>query len=64
MQGQNFIDGKWVSGASAKPNINPSNVTDVIGEYAQADRQRTQCVRQVVRRQHPVARRYPRYHRH
>ena len=39
MQGQNFIDGNWVSGASANPNINPSNVTDVIGQYAQADRQ-------------------------
>jgi len=39
MQGQNFIDGKWVSGASANPNINPSDVTDVIGQYAQADRQ-------------------------
>ena len=39
MQGQNFIDGQWVSGASANRNINPSNVTDVIGEYAQADRQ-------------------------
>ena len=39
MQGQNFIDGKWVSGASANRNINPSNVTDIIGEYAQADRQ-------------------------
>ena len=39
MQGHNFIDGKWVSGASANRNINPSNVTDIIGEYAQADRQ-------------------------
>ena len=39
MQGQNFIDGKWVGGASANRNVNPSNVKDIIGEYAQADRQ-------------------------
>jgi acyl-CoA reductase-like NAD-dependent aldehyde dehydrogenase len=45
MQGQNFIDGQWVSGASTKPNINPSNVTDVIGDYAQADhRQATAAI--------------------
>ena len=34
---RNFIAGEWVGGASARPNINPSNVGDVIGEYAQAD---------------------------
>jgi acyl-CoA reductase-like NAD-dependent aldehyde dehydrogenase len=35
---KNFIAGEWVdSGARAK-NVNPSNLGDVIGEYAQADR--------------------------
>ena len=34
---RNFIAGEWVGGASAKADINPSNVKDVIGEYAQAD---------------------------
>ena len=34
---KNFIGGEWVAGASSKGNINPSDVTDVIGEYAQAD---------------------------
>ena len=38
MSKQNFINGQWVDGANATPNINPSNTADVIGEYAQADR--------------------------
>ena len=33
----NFIGGKWVPGARYTPNINQSNLADVIGEYAQAD---------------------------
>jgi aldehyde dehydrogenase (NAD+) len=38
MSKQNFIDGKWVTGANATPNVNPSNTSDVIDEYVQADR--------------------------
>lgn len=34
---QLYIGGQWVDGASAAPNINPSDTRDVIGEYAQAD---------------------------
>ena len=37
VQHNNFINGEWVAGASYTPNINPSNLSDVIGEYAQAD---------------------------
>jgi acyl-CoA reductase-like NAD-dependent aldehyde dehydrogenase len=33
----NYIAGEWVAGRSATPNRNPSNLADVIGEYAQAD---------------------------
>ncbi len=33
---QNFIDGQWVPGERAAPDINPSNTADVVGEYAQA----------------------------
>jgi acyl-CoA reductase-like NAD-dependent aldehyde dehydrogenase len=40
---RNFIAGEWVGGASAKANINPSNVGDVIGEYAQADAGQTRA---------------------
>jgi alpha-ketoglutaric semialdehyde dehydrogenase len=35
---KNLIDGEWIAGSSAKPNINPSDISDVIGDYAQADR--------------------------
>jgi alpha-ketoglutaric semialdehyde dehydrogenase len=34
---QNYINGEWVRAAEAAPNINPSNVADVVGEYARAD---------------------------
>jgi acyl-CoA reductase-like NAD-dependent aldehyde dehydrogenase len=33
----NYINGSWVSGASMAPNRNPSDLSDVVGEYAQAD---------------------------
>lgn len=33
----NFISGQWVAGAKYAPNISPSNINDVIGDYAQAD---------------------------
>jgi alpha-ketoglutaric semialdehyde dehydrogenase len=36
-QHNNLINGEWVAGASYTANINPSNLTDVVGEYAQAD---------------------------
>ena len=32
----NFIGGEWVKGSSYFQNINPSDVTDVVGEYAEA----------------------------
>ena len=33
----NLISGQWVAGAKYAPNISPSNINDVIGDYAQAD---------------------------
>jgi aldehyde dehydrogenase (NAD+) len=33
----NFIGGEWSPGAAWAPNRNPSDLNDVIGEYAQAD---------------------------
>ena len=35
---QNFIAGEWVDSGEQAKNLNPSNLGDVIGEYAQADR--------------------------
>lgn len=34
-QYSNYIDGEWVPGAEFTPNINPSDTSDVVGEYAQ-----------------------------
>jgi len=35
---QNFIAGEWAKAQAAGPNINPSDLKDVIGEYARATR--------------------------
>ena len=40
---QNYIAGQWVAGASVTVNRNPSNVADVVGEYAQADAMQTRA---------------------
>lgn len=34
---QNYIGGEWVDGAAERNNINPSDLSDVVGTYAQAD---------------------------
>jgi aldehyde dehydrogenase (NAD+) len=34
---RNLIAGEWVAGATATANRNPSDVRDVVGDYAQAD---------------------------
>ncbi|WP_225786222.1 aldehyde dehydrogenase family protein [Pseudomonas sp. Marseille-P9655] len=42
---KNYIAGQWVEGASINRNINPSDTTDTVGEYARADaRQAEQAV--------------------
>src|SRR3954452_16245529 len=38
---KNFVAGDWLEGAGVSRNINPSNTTDVIGEYARADTAQT-----------------------
>ena len=37
----NYINGEWVAGTSWTANRNPSDLSDVIGEYAQADAEQT-----------------------
>ncbi|GAA5174431.1 aldehyde dehydrogenase family protein [Modicisalibacter zincidurans] len=32
-----YIDGAWVDGCNSLANVNPSDVSDVVGEFAQAD---------------------------
>jgi len=39
----NLIGGEWVAGVSRSVNRNPSNVADVIGEYARADEEQTRA---------------------
>ena len=39
---KNFINGEWLEGSAVSKNINPSDVTDVVGEYAQADAQQAE----------------------
>lgn len=34
---KNFIAGEWVAGAGEIDNVNPSDLSDIIGTYAQAD---------------------------
>jgi len=38
---QNYIGGTWIDGPNWTPNRNPSDLSDVIGEYAQADVEQT-----------------------
>ena len=33
----NFVNGEWVAGANSAPDVNPSDLSDVVGVYAQAD---------------------------
>jgi aldehyde dehydrogenase (NAD+) len=35
---RNYIAGEWTPGAETANNINPSDLSDVIGVYARADR--------------------------
>ena len=38
----NYINGEWLAGVETRPNINPSDTSDVIGDYAQADGAQTE----------------------
>ena len=33
----NLVAGEWIPGADTNRNINPSNLDDLVGEYARAD---------------------------
>jgi alpha-ketoglutaric semialdehyde dehydrogenase len=39
---KNFINGAWIEGSGITVDINPSDVSDVVGEYAQADKAQTE----------------------
>jgi len=50
----NLIDGQWVAGNVYTKNINPSNLADVIGEYAQADGAQLDAAVQAARAAFPA----------
>ena len=40
---KNFINGEWVEGNGSRDNINPSDISDIVGVYAQADRNQAEA---------------------
>ncbi len=41
-QHSNYVNGQWMAGATWSKNVNPSDLSDVVGEYAQADQAQTE----------------------
>jgi acyl-CoA reductase-like NAD-dependent aldehyde dehydrogenase len=50
---QNWIGGTWVDGATVTRNINPSDLSDLVGEYAQADAEQTRAAIAAAREAFP-----------
>ena len=50
----NYIAGEWVDGANAKPNINPSDISDVLDDYAHADVLQTEIAIAAARKAFPA----------
>jgi aldehyde dehydrogenase (NAD+) len=42
MSKPNLIAGEWIASGDAAPNVNPSDVSDIIGDYARADAAQTE----------------------
>jgi acyl-CoA reductase-like NAD-dependent aldehyde dehydrogenase len=40
---RNYINGEWLDGQGVRENINPSDVSDIVGEYAQAGKAQTEA---------------------
>ncbi|MGY8821660.1 MAG: aldehyde dehydrogenase family protein [Pseudomonadales bacterium] len=53
-QYDNYIDGQWVAGKNYQANINPSDLSDVIGEYAQADASQVEAAIAAARKAFPA----------
>lgn len=50
----NYIDGQWVASDRYQANVNPSDLSDVIGEYAQADAAQVEQAIAAARRAFPA----------
>ena len=53
-QHDNLISGQWLAGTGYTPNINPSNLPDVIGEYTQASAGQLDAAVQAARAAFPA----------
>ena len=51
---QNYINGEWVPGSSWSLNRNPSDLQDVVGEYAAADKTQTHAAVDAAKRAFPA----------
>jgi len=50
----NLIAGEWLAGAGQRRNINPSDTSDLVGEYAHADAAQTEQAIQAARQAFPA----------
>jgi acyl-CoA reductase-like NAD-dependent aldehyde dehydrogenase len=50
----NYIGGEWVAGATTAKDINPSDTSDVVAEYAQADQKQTETAIEAARAAAPA----------
>ena len=57
MHMQNLIGGAWVEGAESGRNLNPSDLSDVIGDYAQGDAAQAAAAIAAARQAQPAWRR-------
>ncbi|MDO8285553.1 MAG: aldehyde dehydrogenase family protein [Rhodoferax sp.] len=53
-QHDNLIAGQWLAGSGYSPNINPSDLLDVIGEYTQASAEQLDAAVQAARAAFPA----------
>ncbi|TMH08891.1 MAG: aldehyde dehydrogenase family protein [Betaproteobacteria bacterium] len=51
---RNYIAGEWVAGPESAKNLNPSDTSDVVGEYARADRGQADTAIAAARRAFPT----------
>jgi len=53
-QHDNLIGGQWLAGTGYSPNVNPSDLSDVIGEYTQASAEQLDAAVQAARAAFPA----------
>ena len=56
---ENYINGAWAKAPERAPNINPSNVSDIVGEFARADAEQARAAIAAARAAFPAWSRGP-----